>query len=100
MVELIKHEASLEIVVDDMEAVRDARDIYEVLEWHLCNGWEIIRPEEVGALTDGMLLTDDFLRNDQGTLLEIGDIFWDSNYQVSDALEALRTEGKVTFVKG
>ena len=31
----------------------------ELIETQLCNGWELVNPEDVGALTDALLLSND-----------------------------------------
>lgn len=70
----------------------------ELIEYQLGNGWEYVQPEEVGALTDGVLLTNDSQRDDHGKLLKIGRVFWDSNYQVRSAVRDLLEDGVTTFV--
>lgn len=98
MLTLVKTETALRIEPDDMEALADCESIVDALENHLCNGWELIAPEEVGALTSGLIITDDCTRDDQGVLLKVGTVYWDSNYQVTDALEELQLGRSVEFV--
>lgn len=61
----------------------------DILEDHLCNEWEWVRPEEIGALTDGDILTDTAQRDDQGELVSVGCVYWDSMYQVQSTVETL-----------
>ena len=48
--------------LDEFEQIRDPRGIdaaiRELLEDHLCGVWEEVFPEEIGALTAGLLATD------------------------------------------
>jgi hypothetical protein len=101
LVDLIETPTSLRIVArddarDDLACiVDDGGDLLEALEWQLCNGWEVVRPEECGALTDGLIMTADAERDDHGKLTRLGVVYWDSDYQVQDALEVLSTRGEV-----
>ena len=39
---------------------RDHETLFlDLIEHHLCNGWDLIRPEEVGALTEATIIADD-----------------------------------------
>ena len=67
---------------------------------HLANGWELVRPEEVGALTSALIITNDCQRDDQGTLTAIGDAW--SNiafYQVRSELQDFAEGKPVTWEK-
>jgi hypothetical protein len=99
MVTLTITDTALRITADDVDEIVDARDMHEVLEHDLCNGWEEIQPEEVGALTSGMLLSNDVERDDSGNLVTIGNVFWDSRYAVKDAREELIRYGFVEFAR-
>ena len=82
---------------DDLEALADAKDIHEALETHLCNGWNVVLPEQCGALTDGLILTEDWDEDDQGNLTRLGTVYWDSDYQITDALAELKAGRNVMF---
>lgn len=69
----------------------------DLLEHHFCNGWRHLRPEEIGALTDGTLLTDDWEEKDNGELIHVGRVYWDANYQVEDAIEKMEKDGFVIW---
>lgn len=71
----------------------------ELLEDHLANGWRVVAPEEVGALTSGFLITREWQEDNQGNLTQIGTIWWDSNYQISCSIKMLFTLGIITFLK-
>lgn len=51
---------------------------HEVLEYYLCNGYEAVLPENVGALTDAFILRYD------------DTFWWDANYQVSNPWEHMQ----------
>lgn len=104
----------------DAEGREDVREALEAKEegqkgWHqvfgeafdglLCNGWEWLAPEDIGALTDAPILSNCIDRDDDGAMtahsgcgLECG-IFWFPNYMVEDPLETLRDKGEVFFTR-
>ena len=98
MVNLVKTDTALRIEPNDIGALASAQTIEEALEYHLCNGWEIIAPEECGALTDGLILTDNATRNGDGQVVALGRVYWDSNYQITNALEELQQGRTVEFI--
>ena len=93
MIELKKTESGLQLIPDDLEALAEARDIHEALESNLGNGWASIPPEDIGALTDGTIITDDWDMDDDGVMSCPGTVYWDANYAVTDTLAELR-EGR------
>lgn len=71
--------------------------ILALLEHHLCNGWENLAPETIGALTDcELILTDDIEWDDEReNIVHLGRAYWHEAYQVEDPVEALRAGGLV-----
>lgn len=71
----------------------------ELCEYPLCNGWELIAPEDIGALTDSLIFSQDVERDDWGKILKVGDVYWFPDYMIrSPALELAR-HGFVIFAK-
>lgn len=68
---------------------------HEILERHLCNGWEMIRPEEIAALTDGTILSKDVGRDDDGKLTHLGAVYWHERYQVESPCRVLLDTGEL-----
>lgn len=87
--------------IDEFEQIRDQYGIdqafREILEDHVCCGWEEILPEELGALTSAMLITDDVERNDDGRIMRIGRVYFNPYYAVYDEIEELRERSFVLF---
>lgn len=101
MVTLTETENHL-ILTPDAECaddLADVRDLTEALEDYLCNGWEWIQAEECGALTGGEILSREGGRDDDGKLVLLGVVYWDSDYQVSDTLERLKAGESVRWRK-
>lgn len=74
---------------DCLEDIQDCRDLAEILEWELCNGWSTVDHEEIGALTDGLIVTRADERDDNGKLVKLGRVYWFADYAVTDAVEGL-----------
>jgi hypothetical protein len=56
----------------------------QVIEWQLSNGWSMVQPEDVGALTDAPILTEEIDTDTQGNVLKVGTVYWYPQYDVSD----------------
>jgi hypothetical protein len=69
--------------------------MHDLLEFHLCNGWDNLRPEEIGALTSsGLILSDDVERSEDGeTVVGCGVVYWHDNYMVENPVESLTDRG-------
>jgi len=71
----------------------------DLIEWQLCNGWEMVPPEDIAALTSAPILSDEVTRDDHGKLLTIGAAYWSPEYQVACAIGDLLTNGSVVFTR-
>src|SRR5260221_678367 len=72
----------------------------QVIEWQLANGWSFVRPEDVGALTDAPIITEDIDTDDQGNVRNVGTVYWYPQYDVRDPVTQLLENGYVEFVRG
>lgn len=82
------------------EHFNDEDVLWELLEEHWTNGAiDSVRPEEVGALTDSLLLVQDAPRNDNGDLELEADaiVYWFSSYCINSYIEVLLKDGKIVF---
>lgn len=84
--------------------IREERDAFGIhaalcalLEDHLCNGWEMVPPEDIGALTAAPILSDEISRNEDGQVTEAGRVYWYPDYQVRDEIEELRAHLVLVF---
>lgn len=68
---------------------REHVDIYQMLEGYLTNGWEIVNPEDIGALTSGEIISD-----------PNGNVYWHERYQIEDAAEELYKGNTVDWKYG
>lgn len=78
------------------------RPEYEVLSVLLldhidCGDWNFLHPDDIGALTDAPLLSNEVERDDNYEITNVGRIFWHERYQIESAVEALLTAGWVWF---
>jgi len=85
----------------DIRQQRDAFGInaalHALLEDHLCSGWEMVPPEDIGALTAAPILSDEIVRDDEGRVTEAGRVYWYPDYQVRDEIEEIRKELVLLF---
>jgi len=89
----------LQARLDNGDNISTDSTLYDLLENCLCNGWEWIRPEEIGALTSAPILSDDCSRDDSGLLGQIGAVYWFEKYQIQSPGEELLRVGHVDFDK-
>jgi hypothetical protein len=72
----------------------------ETIEWQLGEGWSFVRPEDIAALTDAPILTEEIETDNQGNVLWVGTVYWYLQYDVSDPVTKLLENGYVDFVRG
>lgn len=59
-----------------------------------------VSPEEVGALTDAPMFTDDVTYNEDGTRVCAGKLWWFPGYELRSFAEELLAKGSVIFTLG
>jgi hypothetical protein len=69
----------------------------ELLDPQLCNGWTLVPPEQIGALTSGTIISDEYETDDNGDCRACGRVYWDSQYAVRDTLAELENGDIVTW---
>jgi hypothetical protein len=69
----------------------------ELIEYQLSNGWDLILPEDICALTSSLILSDEAEYNNTGELVKIGRVYWFPDYAVVCELEVLLEKGEITF---
>lgn len=76
-------------IIDAISILKDDISLIDIIEYQLCNGWDFIRPEEIGALTNAPILSNEVKRDDNGEITEIGKIYWFADYQMINEVESL-----------
>lgn len=69
----------------------------ELIEWHLSNGWTLLDPGDVGALTESPILSQDVQWDEDGNILSVGRVYWFPEYQVKSEIQELLEHGEVVF---
>lgn len=72
----------------------------ETIEWQLANGWSMLRPEDIGALTEAPILSEEVDFDNQGVAHNVGTVYWYPQYDVSDPVAKLLENGYVDFERG
>lgn len=70
------------------------------LENLLCNGLSTVRPEEIGALTDSIILSECSPPNEGESYPSDACFFWFPDYMLRSPLQDLIENGSVTFAGG
>jgi hypothetical protein len=68
-----------------------------LLEDHLCTGWEMVPPEDIGALTAAPILSDEISRDDHGRVTAVGCVYWYPDYAVRDEIEEIQRDLVLVF---
>lgn len=69
----------------------------ELIEYHLANGWTLLDPEDVGALTASPILSEEVQYDEDGNIASVGRVYWYPEYQVKSEIEELLEDGEVVF---
>jgi hypothetical protein len=89
--------SQFELIEEVRERLGIDAALVDLLEDHLCNGWDLLLPEEIGALTSALLLSDEVERDDVGEIRDVGRVYWNPDYAVCDEIEELREKHMVVF---
>ena len=90
-------QANFETIEEERNSHGINAALFALLEDHLCNGWEMVPPEDLGALTAAPILSDEIVRGEQGRLVEAGRVYWYPDYAVRDEIEEIRTKSAIVF---
>lgn len=85
---------------DDVEALLDMpadQAFAELVEWHLGNGWELLNPAEIGAITESPILSREVERDENGNLVSVGKVYWYPEYEAKSELEELLKHGEIVL---
>ena len=75
----------------------------EMLEYAMGNGWDFVPPEDIGALTDAPIISQDGFVDDDGHWKPSGPdakVFAHMDYQVENPVETWASGNGVFFVRG
>ena len=102
LVEFEELENSLRIILlpEGKEWLKDYpnTEFDELVEYQLCNGWDWITPEEIGALTSAPIIGKNVV--DDTGLISVDEVYAYMDYQIFDPVEELFTEGEIILRKG
>lgn len=88
---------TFEEFLTDNKDMSDNELFVELIDDYLCNGWALIPPEGINALTDAFLLSDDTYQDDDGTYPNVGSIYSFANYCIVSEIDMLKRDGEVKF---
>jgi len=74
--------------------------LYGLFEsWFANSDWDHVSSEDIGALTDAPIISDRVDRDDKGSLGGLGNVWWYSNYAVTDPVEEMILRGETVWQK-
>jgi hypothetical protein len=85
-----------------LDEIGSDRLMYDLFEYHIGNGWDWIRPEEVSALTSAPILAWDVRRSDMGDLLPeetLDNLWWFPGYMIRGPVWYAYYEGKAIWTR-
>jgi hypothetical protein len=86
--------------IKDMLKTKNYEDVFiELIEDYLCNGWEIVTPESIGALTDALILSNEVVRDDYGEIMDLDRVYSYDMYAVRGYIDPLLEDGKMIWRK-
>ena len=82
------------------EEKSDEDIFFELIEDQLCNGYHLIAPEDIGALTSSIIIGDSVVDSTttKGDIDKIN-YWWNPGYQIESEITTLLREGEITFYK-
>lgn len=90
-------EVALETEDDPEEVLGWRNEWWRIFDEKIGNGWGIVSPEWIGAMTDAPIVTDGHTVHDDGTNEVFGEVWWFPNYCVEDPIETLAKNKRVVF---
>ena len=71
--------------------------LWQLLEDHLCNGLEWVKPEDIAALTDSPIFSDVVEQDDDGIVTACDYVWWYPDYQIKNPVAELFEHGTIMF---
>lgn len=71
-----------------------------LLEYQICNGWELVPPEDVGALTASLIISEEVERDKDGDMTCCGKVYWFPEYQIVSEIMRIKEDGYVVYTAG
>tara|TARA_R110000868_G_scaffold411024_1_gene701379 strand:+ start:2573 stop:2962 length:390 start_codon:yes stop_codon:yes gene_type:complete len=85
-----------------VNVINESELLWELFEDIFCNSaFELLQPEDVGALTDSVILGYEIPRNDDGEIQKFHEdskVWWFPNYMITSIYDELITDGKSYLV--
>lgn len=86
-----------QIIREEQDRLGTEAALHVLLEDHFGNGWEMVPPKDLHALTAAPILSDEIVRDDEGRIIEVGCVYWYPDYQIRDEIEELRLRLELVF---
>jgi hypothetical protein len=100
MVSIGKYKDKLVLHPTNTDEIKDCEDLYEVLDYHLCNGLDLISADEIDQLSEAPILSYDLQLDDDGSwrVPVNAELYAYVDYMLYDPVEQLKKGNDVTFI--
>ena len=98
----LKMQFDTDLDIEDLKSDIEQKGAFEIegyiLENMMGNGWTYVLPEEVSALTDATIITDDFeYVGEEDDTKKYGKVYWDADYAVKSFVETMLNYGEAIW---
>lgn len=107
----IDKDCAQRLMIEDIEILQDIKDtcqgddiaslveLLEAYQWRGNGNLYDVFPDDVGALTDAPMLSNEVDFCEDGEIIVVGIVWWYPDYAVSNWLDVLIKNGNVVFTK-
>ena len=88
-----------EITAIRSQYVSEMTGLYMLLECWLCSGWTLCEADELGALSEAPILSQDISISDAGEYEVTGPVYYYEPYQVRSVLDDIARDGVAVFLR-
>lgn len=79
------------------QGFREHDGLQELINDHLEDNWDRVLPDEIGALTDAPIISQEVLRTNDGAIVFCGQVFYHELYEVESLLDSIASGQPVRF---
>lgn len=85
---------------DENSHYTDESLFIDLIESYLCNGYSLVDPMNCGALTESLIISDEYIDEDTSKeIFEAANFWWFPRYTINGYCELLKNDGEIIFEK-
>jgi hypothetical protein len=75
----------------------DVERFMELIDYQLNHGWYIVQASQIRAQTTSLILTNSVKYDHQGSVIDVGDVFWYPYCEIEPYTDAILKKGFIMF---